>query len=1170
MEKLKKTFYLLRERRIYERLDVYPFVIIQSLLLIVYTNQTINNLVRGIIFGIVCLSQGLTFFCKFWSENLMAKICYLPVNTIEKATYVKVDITSEKFKMNNRTQICKIIRENGIIKTELEKILYVYDDIKKEFYRPKLETLKKLKVGEFLSVEPISNEDVSKLKAKFGENKMRIPIPSFFSLYKEHVVAPFFVFQLFCILLWVFDDYGLHSLISLAMLCIFEVTVVGQRIFNLATLRNMRVPPHYIFVYRNKMWKKILSSELLPGDIVSVVSGDSVTTVKEEEDQDTKGNFILGILKKLKMFKKKAQERADRMKIMKNKNEAPAKKEKKEKEASPVTCDMLLLSGSIIVNESMLTGESVPQIKDSVTKLDYLRDLNLDPKLKHKNSIIFAGTKVVKSERNEEHEPLPKCVESPPPDRGAVCYVIKTGFSTSQGKLLRTVLYSGERNKGDDTYEAFVFIGVLLVIALIASYYVLKRGLEREGTLTYKLLLRCIIIITSVVPAELPIELSLTINNSLFFLQSKRIICIEPFRIPFAGKIDICCFDKTGTLTKDEFIMRGLVQTNSKEPQNAIDTNEETLSILLGCNSLLNINGKPVGDPIEVAMFKEVKGKIERNESTCERKTRVIPIRKYQFESSLKRMTVLARVYSGVYQKRFYNRVLCKGAPETIKTLLKEVPDKYDECYRKWAKEGYRILALAYADNEKFDYNTKREDLEKDLIFCGFAIVETPLKASVSKYITELIKAKYGVCIITGDHLLTTSKVSKDLKLGPDKFGLLKIEDSSIKWHDLDNNFIKETKSVEEIIQLSKEYTLGLTGDEYKNIDTVVKSIPNIHEMTQYITLYCRVSPTQKDDIIKDLIKSGRNPSMCGDGSNDVGALKRAIIGVAVLNIEETESQKKEPFNFLSFDDESTIKNGDVTAAAPFTSKSGSIKCIKNIFIQGRCTLVTNFQMYKILALNCLMTAYSESVLALKGIKFSDYQATIMGFVVSIFFLMLSRAVPLNKVNSNKPPLTIFTWPAIISILGQAVVDLGAMILILYMTEQIDPLSIGQEKSLDEKFTPTLINSIMFLFQLLNQTITFVVNYQGEPFMENLTTNGAMKKLLIGIAVFSGIFIFDLYPQLNENLELIPLPEDTVYRWSLIAIILINFLLCYLLEKWKSLFGLYEPYPKSKPKKKKN
>ena len=1165
MEKLKKNFYLLRERRIYERLDVYPFIIIQSLLIIIYSNSSINSLVRGVIFGTVCLSQGLAFFCKFWSENLMAKICYLPVDSIEKATYAKVDIISDKFKMNNRTQICQITRENNIIKMELEKIFYVYDLEKKEFYRPKLKILKEKKVGEFLNVEPIKFEEVKQLRAKFGENRMKIPIPSFFSLYKEHIVAPFFVFQLFCILLWVFDDYGLHSFISLVMLCVFEVTVVGQRIFNLATLRNMRVPPHYIFVYRNNIWKKIPSSELLPGDIVSVVDGASVMSIKEEEDQDTKGNMVLKILKKLKLMKKHADERKAKM----SKNPESAKKKHKDKDTSPVTCDMLLLSGSIIVNESMLTGESVPQIKDSVTKMDYLKDLILDTKLKHKNSIIFAGTKVVKSERNEEHEPLPKNVTTAPPDKGSICLVIKTGFSTSQGKLLRTVLYSGERNKGDDTKEAFIFIGVLLVIALIASYYVLKKGLQREGTLTYKLLLRCIIIITSVVPAELPIELTLTINNSLFFLQSKRIVCIEPFRIPFAGKIDICCFDKTGTLTKDEFIMRGIVQTNSVEPSKAFDSKEETLSILLGCNSLLNINGKAVGDPIEVAMFKEVRGKLEKSEVTCERKTRIFPIRKYQFESSLKRMTVLARVYSGVYQKIHYNRVLCKGAPETIKTLLKEVPENYDECYRKWAKEGYRILALAYADNEKFDYNTKREDLEKDLIFCGFAIVETPLKSSVAKYITELIKAKYGVCIITGDHLLTTSKVSKDLKLGPNKFGLLKIEEGKVKWNDLDNNFIKETKTVKEIEELAKEYTLGLTGDEYKHIDEV-KNMPNRHEMMQYIKLFCRVSPTQKDDIIKDLIKSGKNPSMCGDGSNDVGALKRATIGVAVLNIEETETQKKEPFNFLSFDDDTTIKNGDVTAAAPFTSKSGSIKCIKNIFIQGRCTLVTNFQMYKILALNCLMTAYSESVLALKGIKFSDYQSTIMGFAVSIFFLMLSRAVPLKKVNSNHPPLTIFTWPAIISIIGQAIVDLGAMILILYMTEKIDPLSIGQEKSLDEKFSPTLINSVVFLFQMLNQTITFVVNYQGEPFMENLITNGAMRKLIYAILAFSAIFIFDLFPQLNENLELVPLPDDSGYRISLITIMVTNFVLCYVLEKWKNLLGLYEPYPKSAPKKKKN
>ncbi len=120
--------------------------------------------------------------------------------------------------------------------------------------------------------------------------------------------------------------------------------------------------------------------------------------------------MVLKILKKLKLMKKHADERKAKM----SKNPESAKKKHKDKDTSPVTCDMLLLSGSIIVNESMLTGESVPQIKDSVTKMDYLKDLILDTKLKHKNSIIFAGTKVVKTERNEEHEPLKKNVTTVP------------------------------------------------------------------------------------------------------------------------------------------------------------------------------------------------------------------------------------------------------------------------------------------------------------------------------------------------------------------------------------------------------------------------------------------------------------------------------------------------------------------------------------------------------------------------------------------------------------------------------------------------------------------------------------------------------------------------------------------------------------------------------------
>ena len=94
----------------------------------------------------------------------------------------------------------------------------------------------------------------------------------------------------------------------------------------------------------------------------------------------------------------------------------------------------------------------------------------------------------------------------------------------------------------------------------------------------------------------------------------------------------------------------------------------------------------------------------------------------------------------------------------------------------------------------------------------------------------------------------------------------------------------------------------------------------------------------------------------------------------------------------LEDDEPPTIKLGDASVAAPFTSKLANVVAIPNIIRQGRCTLVATIQMYKILALNCLISAYSLSVLYLDGIKFGDGQVTISGMLMSVCFLSISRA----------------------------------------------------------------------------------------------------------------------------------------------------------------------------------
>lgn len=240
------------------------------------------------------------------------------------------------------------------------------------------------------------------------------------------------------------------------------------------------------------------------------------------------------------------------------------------------------------------------------------------------------------------------------------------------------------------------------------------------------------------------------------------------------------------------------------------------------------------------------------------------------------------------------------------------------------------------------------------------------------------------------------------------------------------------------------------------------------------------------------------------------------------------------------------VKLGDASIAAPFTSKMPSIKSCVDIVRQGRCTLVSSIQMYQIMALQCLISSYSLSVLYLDGVKYGDSQMTAMGLLGSVSFMSVSRSKPLDKLSRVRPLTSIFHPALFISLLGQFSIHLTTMLVAVYNAKKHLPPD--YEPDLDGRFKPGILNTVVFLVSSVQQVTVFVVNLQGRPFMTGVTENTPLLWSLVSTFLLTFMFASETVPGLNRYFQLVSFPDEA-FRDFILTILAMDLGACFVWDR---------------------
>ncbi|MDT6951370.1 cation-translocating P-type ATPase [Companilactobacillus alimentarius] len=518
-----------------------------------------------------------------------------------------------------------------------------------------------------------------------------------------------------------------------------------------------------------------------------------------------------------------------------------------------VPADIRLLdSASMKIEESALTGESVPVEKESSVLPDEDIPLGDRKNMAYMNSNVTYG-------------------------RGSGI-VVGVGMDTQVGQI------AGMINRAEETgtplQDNLNSLGKTLTwLILIIAAVIFAVGIFNNSSglpmneLIINMMLVAISLAVAAIPEGLPAIVTIILALGTTRMAKRKALVRKLPAVETLGSTDIVASDKTGTLTQNKMTVEKVYQYGQLQDASAdISGSDKVLQVMTFSNDTkIQNDGVLVGDPTETALVQFGFDHDFKVEDELVKEPRVAEV---PFDSERKLMSTIHKLPNG----KFF--VAVKGAPDMllqrvnrIQATSSEVRDLTDtdkteilQQNKSMATKALRVLAMGYKVIDEIPETVDSDTIEHDLIFAGLVGMIDPERPEAAKAVEDAKSAGIRPIMITGDHQDTAEAIAGRL-------GIIKPGDDGavITGAQLDQ------MSDQEFAKKVKRYSV-----------------------------YARVSPEHKVRIVNAWQNKGKVVAMTGDGVNDAPALKSADIGIG-MGITGTEVSKGASDMVLADDNFATI-----------------------------------------------------------------------------------------------------------------------------------------------------------------------------------------------------------------------------------------------------------------------